>query len=178
MESKVIPLYKYEIDYNYGETNEYDVIIVSDDIKCLIDAIVARELVDPMKDAAKYMSITDFLIVENRGGMLLFDINEQNLLVSYGYNVQEQYWFNAFKGERPEPVAVDNMVLVGFSKEIMRLHNDDSVWMEDGVLGDAIYESEYVQSGIRKANDTQKIHECEEMDAGIKVIDFLVGGCK
>lgn len=180
MESKVIPLYKYEIDYKHGEVNEYDVIIVSDDIKCLIDAIVARELVDPMKDAAKYMSITDFLIVEDNKNMLLFDINEQNLLVSYGYDVQEQYWSNAFKGERPESVAVDNTILEEFSKEIMRLHNDDhfSSWIESGVLGDAIYESEYVQSGIRKAKDAQKMHECEEMDAGIRVVDYLVRGCK
>jgi hypothetical protein len=94
--------------------------------------------------------------------------------------VQEQYWSNAFKGERPEPVAVDNTILEEFGKEIMRLHNDDyySSWKEDGILGDAIYESEYVQSGIKKAKDTQKMHECEEIDAGIKVIDFLVRGCK
>lgn len=178
METEIVKLYKYNIAYNHGELNEYDIILVSDNMKDLIDLIADREMVDPMNEARKRFSIEDFLLViGGRGKYHLFDINEQDLAVNYGYDVQEQYWTCQFKNDCPE--SVKNVDLWEFEEKIKVLNPNDewaATFASGDILGNALYESGCVQDTIREKKRKKDLHEAEELDAGISVIERIVKG--
>ncbi len=181
VESEILQLYKYTIIYNSEEKNEYSVILVSDNIAELIELITDREMVDPMNNARKWFEITDFLWAARENGKWyhLFDINEQDLAVSYGYDVQEQYWKCQFKGDCPESVKNVDEVMMKFEDVIKTLHPNDE-WAKrfasGSVLGEALYESKYVQDAIREKKKEGDMHGARELDAGIGVIDEIVKG--
>ncbi len=184
IESEVIKLYKYTIRYKPGERDEYTVILVSDNMKDLINLIADREMVDPMCGAARWFEIADFLWVAREDGKWyhLFDINEQDLAVKFGYDVQEQYWSVRFKDDCPESVKDVDEIMEKFGDEVRNLHPDDE-WAKrfasGGILGNALYESKYVQDAIRKIKIENAMHNALELDAGIGAIEEIVKGeCK
>jgi hypothetical protein len=179
METEIVKLYKYRIRYKPGEMDEYTVILVSDNIRDLISLIADREMVDPVGEARKWFEITDFLWVAREDGKWyhLFDINEQDLAVKWGYDVQEQYWICQFRNDCPESVKDVNMG--GFEEKIKALHSDDEwakTFASGGVLGQALYESKYVQDAIREKKRERDLHDAVELDAGISVIEEIVKG--
>lgn len=181
IESEIIQLYKYTIRYRPGETNEYTVILVSDNIRDLISLIAEREMVDPMHEAAKWFEITDFLWVaqEDKKWYHLFDINEQDLAVKYGHDVQEQYWTVLFKGDCPESAKNIDEIMWKFEDKIKKLYANDE-WVKTfaagGALGDALYESKYVRDAIRKLKVDKDMMAAQELDAGIGTIEEIVKG--
>ena len=176
MESEIVKLYKYTITYNHGEENEYDIILVSDNMKDLINLIADREMIDPINGTHKWFEITDFLFVAKEDGKWyhLFDINEQDLAVKFGYDVQEQYWKVNFKGDCPESVKDVNELLWKFENEIGVLNN--GIIPCGGILGDALYKSKCVQDAICKKKREIALCEAQELDAGITVIEEIVKG--
>lgn len=181
VESEIIQLYKYTIRYRPGETDEYTVILVSDNMKDLINLIADREMVDPMCEAVKWFEIADFLWVAKEDGKWyhLFDINEQDLAVSYGYDVQNQYWSVSFKDDCPESVKDVDEIMEKFEEKIKMLNKDDE-WAKrfasGGILGNALYESKYMQDTIRKMKIDRAMHDAQELDAGINIIEEIVKG--
>lgn len=170
IESEIIQLYKYTIRYRPVERDEYTVILVSDNILDLISLIAESEMVDPMREAAKWFEITDFLWVarKDKKWYHLFDINEQDLaVVKYGYDVQEQYRTVLFKGDCPEFVK-DVDEIMWKMKELGEAYWD--------ILGQALYESHHVQNAIREKRKEKDLREAEELDAGISVIEEIVKG--
>lgn len=181
METEVVKLYKYSIRYNSGEKDEYAVILVSDNMKDLVDLIVDREMIETMNKASKWFEIDEFLFVVKKDGKWyhLFDINEQDLAVKFGYDVQEQYWSVRFKDDAPESVKDVSEIMGKFEKEIGALHNNDEwakTFASGGILGDALYESRCVQNAIREKKKEIALHEAQELDAGINVIEEIVKG--
>lgn len=176
METEIVKLYKYSIRYKPGEKDEYTVILVSDNIRDLITLIVDREMIDPINGAHKWFEITDFLFVAKEDGKWyhLFNINEQDLAVKFGYDVQEQYWEVNFKGDCPESVKDVNELLWKFESEIGVLNN--GIIPCGGILGDALYKSKCVQDAIRKKKREIALCEAQELDAGITVIEEIVKG--
>jgi hypothetical protein len=183
VECEVIDLYKYTIKYKRGEKDEYEIILVSDNMKDMIELIADREMIDPMGAARKWFEITDFVIVmdENKKWYHLFDINEQDLAVKFGYDVQEQYWKCQFKNDCPESVKYYDEAMGKFVEEIKMLHPDDK-WAKDfasgGILGDALYNSHYVQDAIRDMKREKYMHDAQELDAGINMIEEIMKGEK
>lgn len=181
METEIVKLYKYIIRYNQGEKDEYTVILVSDNIKDLIDLISEREMVESMNSAAKWFEIADFLLAVKEDGKWyhLFDINEQDLAVKWGYDVQEQYWTCLFKNDCPESAKNNDEILWNFENKIGDLNNDDE-WAKrfaySGILGEALYGSKFVQDAIREKKREKDLHDAEELDAGISVIEEIVKG--
>jgi hypothetical protein len=181
METEIVQLYKYTIRYKPGEMDEYTVILVSDNIRDLIDLIADREMIDPINGARKWLEIADFVLVikENEKWYHLFDINEQDLAAKFGYDVQEQYWTVLFKNDAPEPVKNNDEILWNFENKIGDLNNDDE-WAKrfasSGVLGEALYGSKYVQDVICEKKREKDLHDAEELDAGIGVIEEIVKG--
>ena len=104
----------------------------------------------------------------------LFDINEQDLAVKFGYDVQEQYWKVNFKGDCPESVKDVNELLWKFENEIGVLNN--GIIPCGGILGDALYKSKCVQDAICKKKREIALCEAQELDAGITVIEEIVKG--
>jgi hypothetical protein len=181
VECEIISLYKYSIRYKQGEKDEYTVILVSDNMKDLINLIVDREVVDPMKDANKWFEITDFAWVARKDEKWyhLFDINEQDLAVKFGYDAQEQYWSVCFKDDCPVSVKDIDEIMGKFEDKIKVLHPDDEwskTFAAGGVLGQSLYEAEYVQDAIRNMKKDRDMHDAEELDAGLGVIDEIVKG--
>ena len=179
IESEIIQLYKYTIRYRPGETDEYTVILVSDNMKDLIDLIADREMVDPIKDTSKWFEISDFILATNGKWYHLFDINEQDLAAKFGYDVQEQYWSVRFKDDCPESVKDVDEIMEKFGDEVRNLHPDDEwakTFAAGGILGNALYESKYVQDAIRKIKIENAMHNALELDAGIGVIEEIVKG--
>lgn len=178
IESEVIKLYKYTIRYKPGERDEYTVILVSDNMKDLINLIADREMVDEMKDASKWFEITEFILAANEKWYHLFDINEQDLAVKFGYDVQEQYWSVRFKDDCPESVKDVDEIMWKFEDSIKKLQGDH--WAKTfacgGILGNALYESKYVQDAIRKIKIENAMHNALELDAGIGAIEEIVKG--
>jgi hypothetical protein len=179
IECETVSLYKYEIRYNPNEKNEYEFIIVSDNMKTLVEEIVDRELLESMKDARKYLSIKEFLWMPTKDNWYcLFDIYEQNLAISYGYDVQEQYWKTAFAADAPQSVEIDDLndVMLEFTTKMKKLHPKENYYdiISGDILAIALYESTYVQDGIRKAKNEKLMHESQELDDGMKVIDALM----
>jgi hypothetical protein len=149
-------------------------------MKDLINLIADREMVDPMCGAAKWFEIADFLIMlKDTSKYYLFDINEQDLAVSYGYDVQNQYWSVSFKDDCPESVKDVDEIMEKFEDEVKVLHPDDE-WAKrfasGGILGNALYESKYVQDAIRKKKNERDMHDAQELDTGIGVIEEIVKG--
>ena len=180
IETEIINLYKYTIRYKCGEVDEYTVILVSDNMKDLISLIADREMVDPMKDASKWFEISDFVWVAREDGKWyhLFDI-EQDLAVKFGYDVQEQYWSVCFKNDCPESVKDVDEIMGKFEEKIRILNKDDEwakTFASGGVLGNALYESEYVQDKIKEEKNKKNMHDAQELDAGIGVIEEIVEG--
>lgn len=181
METEILKLYKYRIRYKAGEMDEYTVILVSDNMKDLINLIADREMIDPINGAAKWFEIADFLLAmkEDEKWYHLFDINEQDLAVKYGYDVQEQYWTVLFKNDCPESVKNNDGLLWEFENKIGDLNNDDE-WAKrfasSGVLGESLYESKFVQDAIREKKREKDLHDAEELDAGINVIEEIMKG--
>ena len=181
METEVVKLYKYTIRYKPGEKDEYTVILVSDNIRDLITLIADREMIEGMGGANKWFEITDFLLVVKEDGKWyhLFDINEQDLAIKYGYDVQEQYWTVLFKGDCPESVKNNDEILWNFENKIGDLNNDDE-WAKrfasSGILGEALYGSRCAQNAIREKKREKDLHDAEELDAGISVIEEIVKG--
>lgn len=181
VECEIVNLYKYTITYNSGEKNEYTVILVSDNMKDLISLIIDREMIDPIGRAGKWFEITDFLWVarEDEKWYHLFDIDEQDLAVKFGYDAQEQYWKCQFKNDCPESVKDANEIMNKFENSIHELHPNDE-WIKTfasgDVLGDALYESEYVQTALREEHNKRNMHKLEELDAGIVAIDGIMKG--
>ena len=183
IESEIIQLYKYTIRYRPGEMDEYTVILVSDNMKDMIELIADREMVDPMGAAAKWFEIGEFLWVarEDRKWYHLFDINEQDLAVKFGYDVQEQYWSVRFKSDAPESVGGFDEIMVGFEEKMGELNKKDPIGLGcGGVMGDALYGSKYVQDAIREMKRAKDMHDAQEFDAGVDVIEKMVSGeeCK
>ena len=181
IETEIINLYKYTIRYKCGEVDEYTVILVSDNMKDLISLIADREMVDPMKDASKWFEISDFVWVAREDGKWyhLFDINEQDLAAKFGYDVQEQYWAVCFKNDCPESVKDVDEIMGKFEDKIRILNKDDEwakTFASGGVLGNALYESEYVQDKIKEEKNKKNMHDAQELDAGIGVIEEIVEG--
>lgn len=177
METEIVKLYKYSIRYKPGETDEYTVILVSDNMKDLIDLIADREMIDPINGAAKWFEIEDFLllVVKEGGKYHLFDINEQDLAVKFGYDVQEQYWTCQFRNDCPKSVKDVDEIMGKFREDMEKLNvNGMGSW--GGVLGDALYGSRIVQNTIREKKRERDLHEAEELDAGISVIEEIVKG--
>jgi hypothetical protein len=184
---KVIPLYKFEVKYEYEDSNkdEYEYIIISDNIKSLIQEIISRELILSMKDCRKYLSIRDFLLMPcelARNGYHLFDIDEQDLAVSYGYDTQEQYYKTVFKEKVPKPVdvkSIDN-VLKAFEASVKELHKDDDQVQHmiettcDAIAANALYESDMVKKGIEDSKSKQTDHNEKEFLIGIVAIKALI----
>ena len=181
METEIVKLYKYSIRYKPGEIDEYTVILVSDNIRDLIDLISDREMIDPINGAAKWFSIEDFLLAMKEDGKWyhLFDINEQDLAVKWGHDVQEQYWTCLFKNDCPESVKNVVDLMWEFEEKIKTLNSDDEwekTFASGGILGDALYESRCVQNTIREKKRARDLHEAEELDAGIGVIEEIAKG--
>lgn len=182
METEIIKLYKYTIRYKPGEVDEYTVILVSDNMGDLIELIADREMVDPIDGAQKWFEIEDFLLVMKEDGKRryhLFDINEQDLAVKFGYDAQEQYWTCQFKGDVPKSVKDIDEIMLKFEEKISELNKDDDrakMFASGGILGDALYESRCVQNTIREKKRAKDLHEAEELDAGIDVIEEIVNG--
>lgn len=180
IETEIINLYKYTIRYKCGEVDEYTVILVSDNMKDLISLIADREMVDPMKDASKWFEISDFVWVAREDGKWyhLFDI-EQDLAVKFGYDVQEQYWSVCFKNDCPESVKDVDEIMGKFKDKIKELYANNE-WekaiVAGGALGDALYESKYVQDAIQKLKIDKDMMAAQELDAGINVIEEIVKG--
>jgi hypothetical protein len=177
METEIVKLYKYTIRYKPGEVDEYTVILVSDNIRDLISLIADREMIDPIGEARKWFEITDFLWVARKDEKWyhLFDINEQDLAVKFGYDVQEQYWTVLFKNDSPESVKDINEIMDKFEDKIKEIHLDKT-FAYGGVLGQALYESKYVQDVIRDKKKEQDLHDAIEFDAGISMIEEIVKG--
>lgn len=179
METEIVKLYKYRIRYNSGEKDEYTVILVSDNMKDLVDLIVDREMIDPLNVSQKWFEIADFLFVAKEDGKWyhLFDVNEQDLAAKFGYDVQEQYWTVLFKNDAPESVKDVSELLWKFEEDVKNLHPSDE-WAKSfasgGILGDALYESRCVQNAIREKKKEVALHEAEELDAGINVIEEII----
>lgn len=165
----MMKLYKYTIRYNHGETNEYTVILVSDNMKDLIELILDREMVDPMGGARKWFEIGKFIWVarEDRKWYHLFDTKEQDLAVKFGYDVQEQYWTCQFKNDCPESVE-------GADEIMWKMKESGEAYWD--ILGQALYESHHVQNAIREKRKEKDLREAEELDAGISVIEEIVKG--
>jgi hypothetical protein len=180
IESEIVRLYKYTITYNHGEKNEYDIILVSDNMKDLVDLIVDRDMIDPIGSNSKWFEIADFLWVAREDGKWyhLFDINEQDLAVKLGYDVQEQYWSVSFKNDAPESVKDVSELMWKFESEMEKIHTSEweKSFASGGVLGNALYESKYVQEAIRKMRDNRMMHEAEEFDAAVNVIEKIIKG--
>ena len=177
METEIIKLYKYSIRYKPGEMDEYTVILVSDNIRDLISLIADREMIDPINGSNKWFEITDFLWVARKDEKWyhLFDINEQDLAVKFGYDVQEQYWTVLFKNDSPESVKDINEIMDKFEDKIKEIH-PDKTFAYGGVLGQALYESKYVQDVIHEKKKEQDLHDAIEFDAGISMIEEIVKG--
>ena len=181
MKTEIVKLYKYTIRYKPGEMDEYTVILVSDNMKDLIDLIADREMVDPINGAQKWFEITDFLLVmkEKEKWYHLFDINEQDLAVKWGYDVQEQYWTCLFENDCPKSVKNCVEIMWKFEEKMRTLHSEDEwakTFASGGVLGDALYGSRIVQNTIREKKRAKDLHDAEELDAGIGVIEEIVKG--
>jgi len=181
VECEVIQLYKYTIRYKCGEEDEYTVILVSDNMKDLIELITEREMIDPMGAALKWFEIEDFMWIAREDGKWyhLFDINEQDLAVKFGYDVQEQYWKCLFKGDCPESVKDVDEVMGKFEDEMKTLHPNDEwakTFAAGGVLGNALFESKYVQNAMREMRVKRDMHDAQELDAGVGVIEEIVKG--
>jgi hypothetical protein len=179
IESEIVELYKYTIRYNSGETNEYSVILVSDNMNDLIKLIADREMVDPMGATSKWFEIADFLWVARKDEKWynLFDINEQDLAVKFGYDVTDQHWMVLFKNDSPESVKGIDDIMMKFEEEIKTLYSDDEwakTFAAGGILGDALYESGYVQDAIRGMRHEEDMRDAQELDAGINVIEKIV----
>lgn len=178
METEVVKLYKYSIKYNNGEKDEYTVILVSDNMKDLIDLIVDREMIETMNKASKWFEIAEFLFVAKKDGKWyhLFDINEQDLAVKFGYDAQEQYWSVLFNNDAPESVKDVSEIMWGFESEMEKIHTSEweKTFAAGGILGDALYESRCVQNAIREKKKEVTLHEAEELDAGINVIEEII----
>ena len=59
------------------------------------------------------------------------------------------------------------------------LHIEDEwakTFASGGILGDALYGSRCVQNTIREKKRAKDLHEAEELDAGIGVIEEIVKG--
>ena len=181
VECEVIQLYKYTIRYKCGEEDEYTVILVSDNMKDLIELITEREMIDPMGAALKWFEIEDFMWIAREDGKWyhLFDINEQDLAVKFGYDVQEQYWKCLFKNDAPESVKYNNEVMEKFLDEMEKLNKNDKwskTFAADGILGGALYNSHYTQNAMREKKRERVLHESQELDAGINVIEEIANG--
>ena len=181
VECEIVKLYKYTVTYNHGEKDEYDVILVSDNMKNLVELIVDREMIDSMKDANKWFEISDFMWVSRKDEKWyhLFDIDEQDLAVKFGYDVQEQYWKCLFKNDCPESVKDINEIMDKFENFINKLHPNDEwakTFAAGDVLGKSLYESEYVQTALREENHKMNMHKLEELDAGIVAIESIMKG--
>jgi len=65
-----------------------------------------------------------------------------------------------------------------FGEEMEKIH--DSEWektfVAGGILGDALYESRCVQNAIREKKTEITLHEAQELDAGIDVIEEIMKG--
>jgi len=181
VESEIIKLYKYTIRYKCGEKDEYKIILVSDNMWDLIELIADREMIDPMGAASKWFEITDFVLVINESNKWyhLFDINEQDLAIEFGYDVQEQYWKCQFKNDCPESVKGFDEVMMKFEDAIKTLHPNDEwakTFASGGILGESLYNSHYTQDTIREMRHKKTMHEAQELDDGINVIDEIVKG--
>jgi hypothetical protein len=181
VEAEIVKLYEYSIRYKSGEKDEYTVILVSDNMKDMIELIADREMVETMKDASKWLEISDFLWASRKDEKWyhLFDINEQDLAVKFGYDVLDQHWTCQFKDDCPESVKDFDEVMVKFEDEMKTLHPNDE-WEKSfasgGVLGDALYESKHVQDAIHEKKRERDMHDAQELDAGLGVIEEIVKG--
>jgi hypothetical protein len=134
-----------------------------------------------MGAAAKWFEIGEFILVidENKKWYHLFDINEQDLAVKFGYDVQEQYWKCQFKNDCPESVKYNDEIMGEFGEKIKELNAGDR-WAQSfaagGILGDALYGSKYVQDAIREMKRAREMHDAQEFDAGADVIEKMVRG--
>ncbi|MFA6258269.1 MAG: hypothetical protein WCX79_01055 [Candidatus Paceibacterota bacterium] len=147
-------------------------------MKDMIELIADREMVDSMKDASKWFEISGFVLVMNESNKWyhLFDINEQDLATKFGYDVQEQYWECQFKNDCPESVKDFDDMIVKFEDEMKTLNKDER-WVTYGdVLGEALFESKYVQDAIREKKKECDMHDAQELDAGLGVIGEIVKG--
>ena len=181
VECEVMKLYKYSIRYKCGEVDEYTVILVSDNMKDLIDLIAEREMIDPINSAAKWFEIEDFILIMKEDGKWyhLFDINAQDLAIKFGYDVQEEYWECRFKNDAPESVKYDYETMQKFISDIEEMHKENEwakTFAAGGVLGDALYNSQYVMDKIREMKRKKTMHDAQELDAGINIIKKIVKG--
>jgi hypothetical protein len=69
--------------------------------------------------------------------------------------------------------------MVKFEDEMKTLHPNDE-WEKSfasgGVLGDALYESKHVQDAIHEKKRERDMHDAQELDAGLGVIEEIVKG--
>ena len=93
--------------------------------------------------------------------------------------MQEQYWSVCFKNDCPESVKDVDEIMGKFEEKIRILNKDDEwekTFAAGGVLGNALYESEYVQDEIKEEKNKKNMHDAQELDAGIGVIEEIVEG--
>ena len=117
----------------------------------------------PMKDCQKYLGIYDFLVMpcsEAKSGFYLFDIDEHDVSVWYGADIEETNYECMFKGERPVPASwekFEDIIFPELKVDLLELYPEEDeepgemqdhriIHMMYQTLADALYS--YAQTQV------------------------------
>jgi hypothetical protein len=180
IQCKLLSLYKFTIYYNDDDAeHSYTYIIVADTIPGLIDAIADREVEYSMSNSRKYLTVSDFLLMpyeQSHKGYYLFDVDNHDIVMSYGFDIDNQHYMCRFKDNEPKPVIGFEKIFDYFDEKSDRLKRNSISLYYDEILGNALYYSIYVAIAITGKQLTQMDVDKIEKDIGNEALQILLAG--
>lgn len=175
---KLLPLFKFTIYYNEDDAeHSYTYIIIADTISGLIDAIADREVEYSMHDSRKYLTVSDFLRMpceHTHNGYYLFDVDNHDIAMSRGLDIDNEHYVCRFEGNEPKPVTGFERILMYFDKRSEQLKNTSQYY--DEILANALYDSCYVDKAITGKHLDEIDREKRDREIGNEALLKLMGG--
>jgi len=183
IQCKLLSLYKFKVYYNEDDAeHSYEYMIIADTLSTLIDAITDREIEYSMHGSRKYLTVSEFLLMpceQAHKGYHLFDVDDHDIMVSYGLDIENQHYMCRFKGDEPKPVMGFEKILEYFDEKSDQLKNSTISRYYDEILANSIYHSSEVKGIVMTKKHIQKCQEDVESaigDTGFEMLKDNEGG--
>jgi hypothetical protein len=182
IQCKQIPLYKFTIYYNEDDAeHSYDYMIIADTFSGLVDAIADREIEYSMSDCRRYLTVGDFLLMpceQAHRGYYLFDVDNHDIAVRHGLDIDSQHYICKFEGDEPKPVVGFDKIFDYFDEKSDQLKTSTMSLYYDEILASALYYSIYVKKAVAGKQLVQMEWSKVERNSGNEALQILLKGEK
>jgi len=180
IQCKQIPLYKFTIYYNEDDLeHNYNYMIIADTFSGLVNAIADREIEYSMSGCRKYLTVINFLLMpyeQAHKGYYLFDIDNHDVAMKYGLDIDNQHYICKFEGNEPKPVIGFDKIFDYFDERSVQLKNNMISLYYDEILANALYDSIFVKRVITGKQLAQMEQDKIERDSGNEALGILLKG--